>query len=146
MDTPTIVKGPDTPQIELTKVLEWLIQNGYENEGTGDVYHPIYLFPDDAATHFLKDIDYTDITGNYINDSKLKVSIQFEKRSDYKHMIDTEDGDREYDREPYEFIEELIDTIKEKQRKINTLTQLVKIQKKQRKTSKNRRRKSHKSI
>ena len=146
MDKPVELRGPDTLQIELKKVIEWLVKNGYQNQDTGDVYHPRYLFPDDAATHFEKKIDYTDITGNYTNDSRLKVTIQFEKRSDYEHIIYTEDRDEEYDREPYEFIEELIDNIKEKQRKINTLNRLVKIQKNQRKTSKSRTRKTHKSF
>lgn len=139
-------KGPDTLQIEVNKVIEWLLKNGYENQGTGDVYHPREIYPDDAVTYFEKDIDYTDITGNYINDSKMKVSIQFEKRADYKHKEEDEDGEPIYDREPYEFIEELINTIKDKQRKINKLTRLVKMQKKQRKTSKNHTRKTHNSI
>jgi hypothetical protein len=146
MDKPIESRGPDTSQIELTKILEWLIKHGYKNEGTGDVYHPRYIFPNDAVTHFEKEIDYTDITGNYINDSKMIVSIQFEKRADYKHKEEDEDGEPIYDREPHEFIEELIDSIKDKQRKINKLTRLVKIQKKQRKTSKNHTRKTHNSI
>ena len=82
-------------------------------------------------------MDYTEKSGNYIKDSSMKVSVQFEKRADFNHITKTKDG-LEYDREPYEFIDKLMDNIKEKQRKINTLTQLVKMQKKQRKTSKNR--------
>ena len=148
MDKPVELRGPDTLQIELKKVLEWLIQNGYKNESTGRVYHRLYSFPNDAATYFEKNIDYTDTTGDYIPDSKMTVSIQFNKSADYKHKTEEEDknGDPIYDREPYEFIEELIDTIKEKQRKINKLTQIVKMQKSQSKTSKSRTRKTHKSI
>jgi len=60
----------------------------------------------------------------------MKVTVQFEKRSDYKHIIETDDGDWKYDREPYEFIDELI----------------KKIQKKHRKITKSRTRKKYKSI
>lgn len=130
MDKPRELRGPNTPQIELVRILTWLIKNGFEMEETGEVYDRDVIYDDDAVVHFKKDIAYTEESGNYINDSSMKVSVQFEKRSDYKHIIESEDGDREYEREPYEFIDELIG----------------KIQKKHRKSTKNRTRKKYKSI
>jgi hypothetical protein len=140
MDRPIDKRGPDTSQIELERVLTWLIKNGFEMEGVTEVYDRRYSYPDDAVAHFIKNIDYVEENGDANPDSYMKVSVQFVKRADFNHITETEDG-LEYDREPYEFIDELMDNIKEKQRKINTLTRLVKMQKKQRKTSKNRSRK-----
>jgi hypothetical protein len=144
MDKPRELRGPDTPQIELERVLTWLIKNGFEMEGVTEVYHPRFRYDDMSVAHFIKNIDYIEENGDANPDSYMKVSVQFEKRADFNHITETEDG-LEYDREPYEFIDELMDNITEKQRKINTLTRLVKMQKKQRKTSKKRSRK-YKSI
>ena len=117
MDKPRELRGPNTPQIELVHILTWLIKNGFEMENVTEVYHPRYTYPDNAVVHFKKGIDYSEESGNYINDSSMKVSIQFEKRADFKHIIDTEDGDQEYDREPDVFIDELVKKIQKKQKR-----------------------------
>jgi len=117
MDKPVELRGPDTPQIELVHILTWLIKNGFEMEEVTEVYHSEYIYPDDAVVHFIKKIDYTEKSGDYINDSSMKVSVQFEKRADFKHIIDTEDVDREYDREPDVFIDELVKKIQKKQKR-----------------------------
>ena len=60
-----------------------------------------------------KEISYTDTDGNWINDSGIKVSIQFEKRADYKNFKKNEDEDDIYIGKPNTFITGLIEEIKD---------------------------------
>jgi hypothetical protein len=107
MDREPQDRGVDTNMQEVKKLLHCLVTNGYIfNEIQED-----YSYPDDAIAYFSKDLAYTDTDGNYINDSKIKISIQFEKRADYTTLIKHPNGDFEYG-DPIQFIEKLIEEIK----------------------------------
>ena len=101
--------------LELKKIVDCLITNGYEFEGTiSEVIINRTSYPDDAIANFKKDIDYTAEDGNYINDNEIKVSIQFQKRADYKNFthygidVNELEDDDEYIGDPDEFIRGLI--------------------------------------
>ena len=114
MDRPVEDRGPDTSMLELKKIVDCLVTNGYEFEGTREAIVDRYSYPDDAIADFKKDIDYTAEDGNYINDNEIKVSIQFQKRADYKNFthygidVDEREDDDEYIGDPDEFIIGLI--------------------------------------
>ena len=108
MDREVQDRGVDTNMQEVRKLLHCLVTNGY-------IFNDIQedsSYPDDAIAYFSKDLDYTDTDGNYINDSKIKISIQFEKRADYKKLIKHQNGEIEYG-DPLQFIEKLIKKIKD---------------------------------
>ena len=101
--------------LELKKIVDCLITNGYEFEGTiSEVIINRTSYPDDAIANFKKDIDYTAEDGNYINDNEIKISIQFQKRADYtnfKHFgidVNEREDDDEYIGDPDKFISGLI--------------------------------------
>ena len=101
----------DTNMIEIKRLLNYLLTNGYEFNGTRKAIDGRYIYPDDAIASFSKEISYTDTDGNWINDSGIKVSIQFEKRADYKNFKKNEDDI--YIGEPNTFITGLIEEIKD---------------------------------
>lgn len=114
MDTPVEDRGPDTSRLELKKIVDCLVTNGYEFEGTREAIVGRYIYENDAIADFKKDIDYTAEDGNYIPDNEIKVSIQFQKRADYKNFthygidVNEREDDDEYIGDPTEFIRGLI--------------------------------------
>jgi hypothetical protein len=84
--------GPDTGEKELSRILYVLKENGYKYEGVNKANYSNYM---DAT--FTKPIQYTDIDGDYINDSHISVKIQFSNRFDYKNITMDEEGDYIYD-------------------------------------------------
>ena len=112
MDKEEGFREVDTNMIEIKRLLNFLLTNGYEFEGTREAIDGGYIYPDDAIAGFSKKISYTDTDGNWINDSGIKVSIQFEKRADYKNFEKNEDDDDIYIGEPDTFITGLIEEIK----------------------------------
>ena len=103
----------DTNMIEIKRLLNYLLTNGYAFEGTREAIDGRYIYPDDAIAIFSKELSYTDTHSNWINDSSIKVSIQFEKRADYKNFEKNEDEDDIYIGEPDTFITGLIEEIKD---------------------------------
>ena len=105
----------DRPDTELKKIVDYLETNGYEFEGTiSEVIINRTEYPDDAIAYFKKNIDYSDADGNHVNDNEIKVSIQFQKRADYKNFthygidVDEREGDDEYIGDPDTFIRGLM--------------------------------------
>jgi hypothetical protein len=139
----------DTNMIEIKRLLNYLLTNGYEFKGTREAIDGIYNYPDNAIASFSKKISYTDTDGNWINDSGIKVSIQFEKRADYKNFEKNEDADEDdiYIGEPDTFITGLIEEIKEPKRSIGgrTKNKKMKIRKTHRINTKINNRKSRHS-
>ena len=113
MDKEESSRKVDTNIIEIKRLLNFLLTNGYEFEGTREAIDGRYIYPDDAIASFSKEISYTDTDGNWINDSGIKVSIQFEKRADYTNFEKNEDEDDIYIGEPDTFITGLIEEIKD---------------------------------
>ena len=113
MDKEDGFRKVDTNMIEIKRLLNFLLTNGYEFEGTREAIDGRYIYPDDAIASFSKKISYTDTDGNWINDSDIKVSIQFEKRADYENFEKNKDEDDIYIGEPDMFIKGLIEEIKD---------------------------------
>ena len=109
MDKAREARNVDTNRIEIKKVLNALLLDGYEYEGTRE---HAGLYPEDIIADFSKELSYTDTAGNWINDSKIKVSIQFEKRADYAHIKKEANGDDVYVGNSGTFISDIIDEIK----------------------------------
>ena len=102
----------DTNMIEIKRLLNCLLTNGYEFNGTREAIDGRYINPDEAIASFSKELSYTGMDHNWINDSGIKVSIQFEKRADYKNFEKNKDKDDIYIGEPDTFITGLIEEIK----------------------------------
>ena len=113
MDKEEGFRGVDTNMIEIKRLLNFLLTNGYTFEETRDAIDGIHNYPDDAIAIFSKKISYADTDQNWINDSGIKVSIQFEKRADYKNFKKNEDEDDIYIGKPNTFITGLIKEIKD---------------------------------
>ena len=122
MDKEEGSREADTNMIEIKRLLNYLLTNGYEFEGTREAIDGRYIYPDEAIASFSKELSYTDTDRNWINDSGIKVSIQFEKRADYKNFEKNEDEDDIYIGEPDTFITGLIEEIKEPKRSIEGRT------------------------
>jgi hypothetical protein len=116
MDKHRFDRGPDTGIIEIKRLLKCLLANNYEFEGTSEEDR----YPDAATAHFTKPLDFSDTDGNSINDSYIKVSIQFETRADYKHFEKNENEDNVYAGDTNDFISGLIEethkTLRKKRR------------------------------
>jgi hypothetical protein len=108
MDKAREFRREDTYEIELRRVIAWLIKNGFELEGTREA---AYYEPSHAICEFNKEIDYTDKLGNVSNDAYMKVSIQFQKTADYKHLIENEDHEVVSTQEPDIYISKLVTKI-----------------------------------
>lgn len=119
MDKHRFARGPDTGIIEIKRVLECLLSNDYEFEGTSEANRGMYHYADDAIADFTKPLDFTDTYGNPIRDGSIKISIHFEKRADYKHFEENEDEDEDniYMGDTDEFIQGLIEETQKKLRK-----------------------------
>jgi hypothetical protein len=137
MDIEEGFRKADTNMIEIKRLLNYLLTNGYEFEGTQEANDGRYNYPDDAIAIFSKKISYTDTHHNWINDSDIKVSIQFEKRADYKNFKKNEDEDDIYVGEPHTFIEGLIEEIQNKKMKTRKNKRTKKRKNKSSKTANN---------
>jgi hypothetical protein len=144
MDKEEGSRDPDTNIIEIKRLLNYLLTNGYEFEGTREVIDGRYNYPDDAIASFSKELSYTDTDGNWINDSGIKVSIQFEKRADYKNFEKNKDEDDIYIGEPDTFITGLIEEIKDPKYSIGGRTKNKKMKTRKNKKLKTRKNKSSK--
>ncbi len=116
MDKPVVEGMADTNMIEVKKLLHYLVTNGYKFQGTREVIYDRRSYPhdatsgsypDDAIADFSKALQYTSAYDD-INDSKIRVSIHFEKRADYTNQRE----DNEYVGDPERFIRGLIEEIK----------------------------------
>ena len=136
MDKEESSRKVDTNIIEIKRLLNFLLTNGYEFEGTREAIDGRYIYPDDAIASFSKEISYTDTDGNWINDSGIKVSIQFEKRADYTNFEKNEDEDDIYIGEPDTFITGLIEEIKDPKYSIGGRTKNKKMKIRKNKSSK----------
>lgn len=139
MDKEEEFRGVNTNIIEIKRLLNCLLTNGYEFEGTREAIDGRYIYPDDAIASFSKKISYTDTDGNWINDSGIKVSIQFEKRADYTNFEKNEDEDDIYIGEPDAFITGLIEEIKDPKYSIGGRTKNKKMKIRKNKSSKKNR-------
>jgi len=117
MDKHRFARGPDTGIIEIKRLLECLLSNNYKFEGTSEANRGMYYYPDMAIADFTKPLDFADTDGNAINDGYINVSIQFEKRADYKKFEKDEYEDNIYVGDTEEFISELIEETQKKLRK-----------------------------
>lgn len=134
MDKSERSRYSNTNMIQVKELLQFLVTNGYEFEGTREAVDSRYRrYPDDAIADFSKDIKYSEENGNYINDSKIKVSVHFEKRADYTNFKENEKGDNEYIGDPETFITGLIEEIKDSRSARGS-----KYKRKKRKTRKNK--------
>jgi hypothetical protein len=113
MDKHRYFREADTGIIEIKRLLECLLANNYEFEGTSEPYE----YPDDAIANFTKPLEFTDTVGNWINDGSIKVSIQFEKRADYTQFEKDEYEDDIYVGNTDEFMSGLIEETQKKLRK-----------------------------
>ena len=113
MDKKEGFRKVDTNAIEIKRLLKYLLTKGYTFEGTREAFDGKYNYPEESIASFSKELSYTDTDGNWINDSGIKVSIQFEKRADYKNFEKNEDEDDIYIGEPETFITGLIEEIKD---------------------------------
>jgi hypothetical protein len=110
MDRPVEERGPDTSMLEIKKIVDCLLTNGYEFEGTRKAIVGRYIYENDAIADFKKKLDYTAENGDHIPDNEIKVSIQFQKCADYKNFthygidVDEREGDDEYIGDPDDFI------------------------------------------
>jgi hypothetical protein len=100
--------GADTNMLEVKKILQCLVADGYEFTGTQETHHSSH----DAIADFSKILEYSETDGNLVSDGKITVSIQFEKQADYENFEKNEHGDNEYIGDITEFIEKLIEEIK----------------------------------
>ena len=110
MDKKEGFRKVDTNAIEIKRLLNYLLTNGYKFEGTQEA---VDGNSEEAIASFSKELSYTDTESNWINDSSIKVSIQFEKRADYKNFEKNEGEDDIYIGEPETFITGLIEEIKD---------------------------------
>ena len=136
MDKEEGSREADTNMIEIKRLLNYLLINGYKFEGTQEAIDDSYIYQDDAIARFSKELSYTDTDGNWINDSDIKVSIQFEKRADYKKFKKNEDEDNIYIGEPDRFIRGLIEEIKDPKYSIKGRTKNKKMKTRKKKSSK----------
>ena len=108
MDKEEYLRKADTGIIEIKKLLDCLLKNGYEFQGTRKAYDNKFHYPDNVIADFEKSLSFSETNGNWINDSSLKVSIQFEKRADYTNFTQDENEDDIYIGNPEKFIKKLI--------------------------------------
>lgn len=113
---------------EIKQILQCLKTNGYELEAIEDSDE---MQVNMCAT-FRKDVEFSEMNGNYVNDSFIKIKVDFDSRFDYKNIVRDEDGEYIYDEnKAYNFIEKLMD---------GTYGRIRKGKKSRRKTQKNRKR------
>lgn len=77
-----------TPDFEIKKILQCLKTNGYELG---------YIEDSDEShgcmnAYFKKDVEFDDIDGNDVNDSHIKIKVEFDSRMDPEHSYYDEEG------------------------------------------------------
>jgi hypothetical protein len=83
-----------TADFEIKQIIQCLRTNGYELE---DIEESDEMEGNMCAT-FRKDVDFSEMNGNYVNDSFIKIKVDFDSRFDYKNILeDEEDGTYIYD-------------------------------------------------
>ena len=82
-------RGPDTGKIELKRILDCLKKNGYAYEDLEESNFNGFMI-----ANFKKDIQYSDLEGNYINDRHIKIQIEFD--SDFDYQTSYKDRDDEF--------------------------------------------------
>jgi len=117
MDKHRYFREADTGILEIKKLLDCLVSNGYEFNGTREAVIGRTTYQDDMIADFSKPLEFSDTDGNWINDGSLKVSIQFEKRSDYTNFEKDENEENIYVGEPEDFINGLVKETQKKLRK-----------------------------
>jgi hypothetical protein len=101
--------GPDTGKIELERILNCMKENKYNYTGSLDEgeYSGCYNLI------FEKEIMYSDKEGTYINDRRIKVTIEFDTSFDYNTNYKDKNEDFEYNdknsKKAQKFIEQIID-------------------------------------
>lgn len=101
--------GPDTGKIELQRIINCMRENNYEyidSLDKGDFYGCYKL-------NFVKEIKYSDKEGTYINDRRIKITIEFDTSFDYKSEYTNTNGDFIYNNinsdKAHYFIKQIID-------------------------------------
>lgn len=89
MERPDEERGTDTGKIELERIINCLKDNSYVYEGLEDSDEMQRCM----VANFEKEIMYTDVEGNYINDRRIKIKIEFDSEFDYKKSYKNRDGD-----------------------------------------------------
>jgi hypothetical protein len=80
------------PDFEIRQILQCLKTNGYEFEDiedSDDNYGSMNAI-------FKKDVEFSESDGNYVNDSFIKIKIDFDSRMDYKNKKSYEDEEGDY--------------------------------------------------
>jgi len=102
----------DTGKIELERIIKCMKENKYEYIDSLDQGEVNGCY----NIHFIKEIKYSDKEGTYINDRRIKVTIEFDTSFDYKNDYKDKHGDFNYNNENadnvYYFIQHIIDTLK----------------------------------
>ena len=78
-----------TPDFEIKKILQCLKTNGYELEGIEDS-DELHGF---MNAYFKKDVQFDDSDGNDVNDSHIKIKVEFDSRMDPEHSYYDEEGE-----------------------------------------------------
>jgi hypothetical protein len=82
----------DTGKIELERIFNFLKKNNYEFKNLEKANMNGFMI-----AKFKKDIKYSDKNGNYINDSYIKVKIEFDSDFDYKNEYKDKEGEYIFD-------------------------------------------------
>jgi hypothetical protein len=86
--------GQDTGKIELERILNCMKENKYDYTDSLDEGE----FGGCYKLNFVKEIMYSDKKGNYINDRRIKVTIEFDTSYDYKNKYNKDKkGDFDYE-------------------------------------------------
>jgi hypothetical protein len=91
---------------EIKQILQCLKTNGYELEEIDDSE----TIDGNVCATFTKEVQFSEMNGNYVNDSSITVTVDFDRRFDYKNIVqDEEDGTYIYDEDKaYRFITKLM--------------------------------------
>lgn len=85
--------GPDTGKIELQRILNCMKENKYHPTDSLDAGD----FGGCYKLDFVKEVMYSDNEGTYINDRRIKVTIEFDTSYDYKTEYNKDrNGDFDY--------------------------------------------------
>ena len=85
--------GPDTGKIELKRILNCMKENKYHQSDSLDAGEYAGCYKLD----FIKEIMYSDKEETYINDRRIKVTIEFDTSYDYKTEYNKDrNGDFDY--------------------------------------------------
>jgi hypothetical protein len=86
--------GQDTGIIELQRILKCMKENKYDYTDSLDKGE----FGGCYKLDFVKEIMYSDKLGNYINDRRIKVTIEFDTSYDHENEYKDKKGDFDYNK------------------------------------------------